>query len=210
MGIAQEIRDHLSAVPGGLEVYVSGQVGVFAGLFPSLMKSIDLTTLITVILVIVLLIFIYRSPVAALVPLATIGLAFLVARGALGFIGQAGVAIWTQLDVFLIVLVFGIGTDYCLFLVSRFREELGRSASRAEAMKLTISRIGAVIGASALAVIVGLAGMAVARYQMIQPTGPVVGVSIFIPLLAALTLAPSLASVLGKKLFWPRRDDAGK
>src|SRR4030042_226076 len=131
MGIAQEIRDHLSAVPGGLEVYVSGQVGVYADLFTSLMKSIDLTTLITVILVIVLLIFIYRSPVAALVPLATIGLAFLVARGALGFIGQAGVAIWTQLDVFLIVLVFGIGTDYCLFLVSRFREELGRSARRA-------------------------------------------------------------------------------
>ncbi len=208
--IAKEIRDHVSVASGGLEIYVSGQVGVYADLFSSLYKSIDVTTLITVILVVVLLIIIYRSPVAALVPLVTIGMAYLVAHGLLGFIGKAGVPIWSQLDVFLIVLVFGIGTDYCLFLVSRYREELGRSGNRAEAMKFTISRIGAVIGASALAVIVGLAGMAVARYQMIQTMGPVMGVAIFITLLAALTLAPSLASILGKKLFWPRHDDVGK
>ncbi len=162
------------------------------------------------ILVVILLIAIYRSPVAALVPLATIGIAFLVARGVLGIIGNAGVSIWSQLDVFLIVMVFGIGTDYCLFLVSRFREELGRRGSRLEAMRHTVGRIGAVIGASALAVIVGLAGMAVARYQMIQTMGPVLGLAIFITLLAALTLAPALASAFGKKLFWPRHEDTGE
>ena len=210
MDIAGEIRGHVNSTPQGLEIYVSGQVGVYADLFDSLTKSIALTTLITVVLVIVLLIVIYRSPVAALVPLATIGLAFLVARGILGFIGQGGVAIWSQLDVFLIVLVFGIGTDYCLFLVSRFREELGRSGSRTEAMKNTVGRIGAVIGASALAVIVGLAGMAVARYEMIQTMGPVMGLAIFITLLAALTLAPALASVFGRMMFWPRHEELGK
>jgi RND superfamily putative drug exporter len=210
MDIAQEIRDHVNTGPQGLDIYVSGQVGVYADLFSSLTKSIELTTMITVILVIILLIIIYRSPVAALVPLATIGMAFLVARGALGFIGQAGVSIWSQLDAFLIVLVFGIGTDYCLFLVSRYREELGRSGNRIEAMKFTITRIGAVIGASALAVIVGLGAMAVARYQMIQTMGPVMGVAIFITLLAALTLAPSLASILGKQLFWPRHEDVAR
>lgn len=203
----QEIRDQLKSVPAGLKVYVSGEIGIYGDMFNSLNKSINLTTLVTVILVIVLLIIIYRSPIAALVPLITIGIAFLVSRGTIGFIGKAGVSIWSQLDVFLIVLIFGIGTDYCLFLISRFREELGRQDSRIEAMRTTVGRIGAVITASASAVIVGLAGMYVARYQMIKTMGPMMGLAIFITLLAALTLAPSLASVFGRILFWPRREE---
>lgn len=206
----REIREYLDSAPEGLEIYVSGSIGIYSDLFESLGKSIDLTTLITVILIIVLLLIIYRSPIAALVPLLTIGVTLVVARGALGLIGSAGVSIWSQIDVFLIVLVFGIGTDYCLFLVSRFREELGHGHSRSEAMKLTVGKIGKVITASAFAVIVGLAGMAVARYQMIQTMGPVLGIAIFITLLAALTLTPALASLFGRKLFWPRHDINGE
>jgi RND superfamily putative drug exporter len=206
----QEIRDYLKSAPEGLKIYVSGQVGLYGDMFDALNKSIDLTTLVTVILIIVLLIVIYRSPVALLVPLITIGIAFLVSRGTVGLIGKAGVSLWSQLDVFLIVMVFGIGTDYCLFLISRYREELGRQDSRTAAMKATVSKIGAVITASAFAVIVGLAGMYVARYQMIKTMGPMMGLAIFITLLAALTLAPSLASAFGRKLFWPRHEEMGK
>jgi putative drug exporter of the RND superfamily len=202
----QEIRDQLKTAPAGLKVYVSGEIGIYGDMFSSLNKSINLTTLVTVILVIILLLIIYRSPVAVLVPLLTIGMSFLVSRGTIGLIGKAGVSIWSQLDVFLVVLIFGIGTDYCLFLVSRFREELGRYDSRVEAMRTTVGRIGAVITASASAVIVGLAGMYVARYQMIKTMGPMMGLAIFITLLAALTLAPALASVFGKILFWPSNE----
>jgi RND superfamily putative drug exporter len=201
------IRDYLKSAPEGLQIYVSGQVGIYSDLFESVNKSITLTTWITIILVLVLLIIIFRSPIAALVPLITIGIAFLSARGIIGLIGLAGVSIWSQIDVFLIVMIFGIGTDYCLFLVSRFREELGRGDSHKEAMKKAVRKIGIVVSASALAVVVGLAGMAVARYQMIQTMGPILGVSIIITLLAALTLAPALASIFGPRLFWPRHDN---
>ncbi|MCR4392808.1 MAG: efflux RND transporter permease subunit [Dehalococcoidales bacterium] len=200
------IREHLKSPPPGLEIHVSGQVGVYSDLFDSLSQSIHLTTLITVILIIILLILIYRSPVAALVPLVTIGIAFLVARGIMGLIAQAGVPIWSQIDVFLVVLVFGVGTDYCLFLVSRFREEAGKRNSAGEAMRYSLGRIGTVITASAFAVIAGMAGMAVARYQMIQTMGPSLAVAILITLLAALTLAPALTSIFGRKLFWPRHE----
>ncbi len=206
----QEIREHLKSAPEGLKVYVTGQIGIYGDMFDALNKSMSLTTLVTVILVIVLLIIIYRSPVAVLVPLITIGVAFLVSRGTVGLIGKAGVSIWSQLDVFLIVLTFGIGTDYCLFLISRYREELGRHDSRTAAMKATVSKIGAVITASALAVIVGLSGMYVAKYQMIKTMGPMMGLAIFITLLTALTLAPALASVFGRNLFWPRHEEPGK
>lgn len=208
--VTEAIRDYLKTSPEGLEVYISGEAGIYSDLFEALTRSIDLTTLITVLLVIFLLLLIYRSPVASLVPLLTIGIAYLVSRGALGLIAAAGVSVWSQLDVFLIVLVFGVGTDYCLFMVSRFREELRRRENRLEAMKATVSRIGEVITASAFAVIVGLAGMAVAKYEMVQTMGPVMGVSIFITLLAALTLAPSLASIFGRHLFWPFHEQLRK
>ena len=206
LDITRVIREHLQSVPPGLEIHVSGQVGVYSDLFDSLNQSIHLTTLITVILIVILLILIYRSPVAALVPLVTIGIALLVARGIMGLIAQAGVSIWSQIDVFLVVLVFGVGTDYCLFLVSRFREEAGRRNTAGEAMRYSLGRIGTVITASAFAVIAGMAGMAVARYQMIQTMGPSLAVAILITLLAALTLAPSLTSIFGRKLFWPRHE----
>ncbi|MBN1191235.1 MAG: MMPL family transporter [Dehalococcoidales bacterium] len=206
LSTTRAIRSQLESVPEGLEIYVSGQVGVYADLFESLDKSITLTTIVTVLLVVILLIIIFRSPVAALVPLITIGIAYLVARGIIGIIAGAGVSIWSQIDAFLIVMIFGIGTDYCLFLVSRFREELVHKDIRSNALRFAVSKIGSVITASAFAVIVGLAGMAVARYQMIQTMGPILGVAIFITLLAALTLAPATTALFGRKLFWPRHE----
>ena len=197
------IRHYVAAAPDGLEVYVSGAAGIFSDLFGSLQSSLDLTTVITIALVVVLLLIIYRSPVASLVPLFTIGMAYLVSRGVMGLAAQAGISIWSQIDVFLVVLVFGAGTDYCLFMVSRFREELKRNETRVQATKATVTRISAVITASAFAVIIGLSGMAVARFQMIKTMGPVMAVAILITLLAALTLTPALTSLLGNKLFWP-------
>ena len=93
-------------------------------LMTTLVDSVDITTIVTVILVIVLLLIIYCSPIAMLIPLLTIGTAYLISRGVLGYMGEWGINLWSQLDIFIIVLIFGVGTDYCLFLVSRYREEL--------------------------------------------------------------------------------------
>ncbi len=74
-------------------------------------------------------------------------------------------------------------------------------------MRVTVSRIGAVIAASAATVIVGLASMVVARFGMIQTTGPALAITIFITLLAGLTLTPSLLAIFGRRLFWPLHEE---
>jgi RND superfamily putative drug exporter len=199
----EKIREYLGNAPQGLEVYVSGSAGIYSDFYKAVTDSIDITTLITIILIVVLLLIIYRSPIASLVPLFTIGMAYLVSRGILGLLAQAGISIWSQIDMFLVVLVFGAGTDYCLFMISRFREEIKRNDTLIQATKATIGKISAVITASAFAVIIGLSGMAIARYEMIKTMGPVLGIAIFVTLLASLTLTPALASLFGKKLFWP-------
>jgi RND superfamily putative drug exporter len=199
------VRAHLAepgVLPEGLTARVSGQAGIGRDYLAAIREGTDRTTLATIVLVVVILLLIYRAPLAALVPLATIGCAFLTSRGLLGFAAQAGWQLSSILDSFIVVLVFGVGTDYSIFLVSRFREELGRH-SHAEAVQVTVGRIGAVIAASAATVVVGLTSMIVASFGMIQTTGPALAIVIVITLLAGLTLTPSLLAIFGRRLFWP-------
>jgi RND superfamily putative drug exporter len=199
------IRAHLAesgVLPSGLTAQITGQAGIGRDYLQAIQDGTSRTTLVTIFLVVVVLLLIYRAPLAALAPLMTIGSAFLVARGVLGFMAQAGWQLSSVLDSFIVVLVFGVGTDYSIFLISRFREELGRNRSE-DAVRVTVSRIGAVITASAATVIVGLTAMLAARFGMIQTTGPALAITIFITLLAGLTLTPSLLAIFGRRLFWP-------
>jgi RND superfamily putative drug exporter len=199
------IRTHLAAqgvLPTGLVAQVSGQAGIGRDYLGAIREGTDRTTLVTILLVVTVLLLIYRAPLAAMVPLVTIGCAFMVSRGLLGFLAQGGWKLSSVLDSFIVVLVFGVGTDYTIFLVSRFREELARN-SYADAVRVTVSRIGAVITASAATVIVGLSSMVAASFGMIQTTGPALALTIFITLLAGLSLTPSLLAIFGRRLFWP-------
>ncbi|MGA3057485.1 MAG: MMPL family transporter [Candidatus Limnocylindrales bacterium] len=200
-----EIRAHLDSsgvLPGGLAAQVTGQGGIGRDYLKAIQDGTDRTTLVTIVLVVLVLLLIYRAPLAALVPLLTIGAAFLVSRGTLGFLAQGGWQLSSVLDSFIVVLVFGVGTDYTIFQISRFREELGRHEPE-DAVRVTIGRISAVITASAATVIVGLSAMVAARFGMIQTTGPALALTIFITLLAGLTLTPSLLAIFGRRLFWP-------
>ena len=199
------IRAHLAeagVLPAGLVAQVTGQAGIGRDYLQAVQDGTSRTTVVTIILVILVLLLIYRAPLAALAPLMTIGSAFLVSRGILGFLAQGGWQLSSILDSFIVVLVFGVGTDYTIFFISRFREELGRNSTD-DAVKVTVSRIGAVIAASAATVIVGLTSMVVARFGMIQTTGPALAITIFVTLLAGLTLTPSLLAIFGRHLFWP-------
>jgi len=197
------IRKQLNDRPADLQTYLSGQAGIGADLSDSIKQSVDKTTWATIILVIVLLLVIYRSPVASLVPLVTVSSAFVISRGVLGYLAQGGWKITSMLDSFLIVLIFGAGIDYCLFIVSRLKEELAKGNHEHEAVAQTMAKIGAVIAASAATVMVGFLGLSVASFGMIKTIGPALAIAIGITLLAGLTLTPALMSIFGHKLFWP-------
>ncbi len=108
-------------------------------------------------------------------------------------------------NVFLIVVLFGAGTDYCLFLISRFREEMTDADAAAPAVRTTVRTIGETIASSAGTVIVGLATMAVAELGLYNTTGPSIAIGVAIALLAGLTFTPALLTVLGHYAFWPRK-----
>jgi RND superfamily putative drug exporter len=206
--VVAALREQLAATaPGGLAAHVTGAGGIGSDYLAAIVSGTDSTTIVTIILVVVILLLIYRAPLAAMVPLITIGAAFIVARGTLGILALLGWKVSSLIDTFIVVLIFGVGTDYAIFLISRFREEVAKGDWH-DAARTTVGRIGAVISASAATVIVGLGAMAFGDFGMIQTTGPALAVGVAITLVAGLTLTPALLGIFGHYLFWPRHTHA--
>ncbi len=170
-------------------------------------QSLHATTVATIALVVAILLVVYRSPILALIPLATIALSawaalMLIARMALP---PFHFQVINVTKVFLIVVLFGAGTDYCLFLIARYREELVRGRSRNDAIAEAIRQVGGALVASAGTVIIGLGMLWFSTFTKIQYTGPAIALSLIIALAAALTLAPVMLRLLGRAVFWPFR-----
>ena len=199
-----DIRDHIRETkPRDLTVHVTGNAGVAADQSNTIQDSIDRTTVITIALVVLILLWVYRSPVTLGVPLLTIGISFIVAQGIIALLAQAGMKVSSLVETFMIVIIFGAGTDYCLFIISRFREEIGHSREYRRTLVTTIGVVGAVIASSAGTVIVGFSAQGVAKFGMFRTVGPAMAVAILVTLVAGLTLTPALMRAFGKNLFWP-------
>ena len=84
----------------------------------------------TVVLLLIVLLAVYRSVCLALVPLVTIGVSLVIARGVLAWLVTAGWEVSPLVELFLVVLLFGSGTDFCLFLNWRFDEHWRRAPTR--------------------------------------------------------------------------------
>jgi RND superfamily putative drug exporter len=106
-------------------------------------------------------------------------------------------------EMFLVVVVFGAGTDYCLFLISRFKEHLLEGAGRGEAVERAVASVGSAIASSGATIIVGLASLYFAEFKEFGRIGPAVAFGLVIMLGIALTFAPSLMFVMGRLVFWP-------
>ncbi|MGA9696485.1 MAG: MMPL family transporter, partial [Dehalococcoidales bacterium] len=192
----QQIQDYITQNHPGLQAYLTGNTAIYQDMAASVQQTIDRTTIVTIILVAILLLIIYRSPIAIFLPLIAIGASFGVASGVISYLAQAGVKFSTLTQAYLVVVIFGVGTDYCLFLVSRFREEL-RRRERPEARASAITQITPVIAASALTVIVAFLSMGISRFGMDRTTGYALAIGVGVTLLAGMTLVPALMALFG-------------
>ena len=201
-----ELRDVVhEQTPDGLDVYVTGGLGFNAD-FEEVFGDIDVKVLfVTVGLVLVLLGLIYRSPLIALIPLVVVGIAYTIARGLVYLYAESGATVSDNGTSILVVLMFGVGTDYCLLLVARYREELRRHEDKHEAMSVAIQRAGPAILASGLTVALTMLVLLVADIGSTKSLGPVSAIGVTVAFMAGLSLLPALLTVAGRRGFWPRR-----
>jgi RND superfamily putative drug exporter len=187
-----------------LKLYTTGPAGIGHDLISAGGDSLDKTTLATIILVVVILLLVYRSPLLALVPLATIAGSVWIALKLLALCTLIpGFHLVNISQIFAVVMLYGAGTDYCLFLISRYREELTEGRDRVTALSQSVGHVGGALAASAGTVIVGLGMMGFAEFAKVRSGGPAIAIGLGVALAASLTLAPALLRLLGKAVFWP-------
>lgn len=196
--------------PAGLTLGVTGSGAVGTEMLLAAEESIRNTEFATIGLIIIILLVVYRAPLLAAVPLAALAMAVFTSFDILAV--MAGIsyqtnwfefAVFKTTKIFVVVVVFGSGTDYCLFLISRYKEELSKGFSPSEAVAKSINGVMAALLASAGTTILGLGMMIFSDFGKFRNGGPAIAVALAVALMACLTLAPAILRVLGQKVFWP-------
>ena len=183
--------------PDGLEVRWTGDAVIGGDYMAAVETSLDRAAIATVVLLLVVLLAVYRSFVLALVPLATIGISLVLSRAALAWLFLAGWEVSPLVELFLVAVLFGSGTDFCLFVSRRFAEHFDPD-DPAGAMAETLRRGARALLTSAGTVVVGLLLMGTTRFKLFSMTGPSVALGLLISLAATLTLTPALLVLLAR------------
>lgn len=164
---------------------------------------------IVMVAVIVLLhVLVFRSLAAALLPLLAVSV---IGGAATGVV--VGAALLTGTDLaqstpgLINVVLVGIGIDYFLFLLFRFREQLREHPDQTgrEAAAEVAGRVGTAITSAALTIVAAFATLAVASFGQFRVLGPAIALSVLVMLLGSLTFMPALLAVTGRRMFWPSR-----
>ncbi len=193
-------------VPPGVDILMTGSAVVGRDHTLAELQSAHATETLTIVLVIVLLVLIYRAPLLALIPLATVFVAVKAALNLLALLAQAGhVTLFQGIQIYITILSYGAGVDYCLFLMARYQEELGHGGTPREALARAVGGVGAALVASAATVICGIGMMSFAEFGKFQEAGMAIPFSLFLVLLAALSFSPSVLRLAGRWAFWPQR-----
>jgi RND superfamily putative drug exporter len=193
-------------VPPGLSIALSGTATVGRDMLKASRESSQKTEVWTVVLVIGLLLLIYRAPFLAFIPLLTVFVSVNVALGAIILLTRfpsLPFRVFWGLEVYITVVCYGAGVDYCLFLIARYKEEADRGVSLDRAISQTLSKVGAALTASAGTVICGIGMMVFAQFGKFREAGVGISLSLVIVLLASLTLTPALLRMMGRLAFWP-------
>lgn len=212
--LSDDVEDLRAAVrrdlPDGVRAEVTGPAAI-QGDLARVFEGADVTLLlVTASVVAVLLIITYRSPVLWLVPLLVVGIADRLASvAATHALTGLGVAFDQSTTGILSVLVFGAGTDYALLLISRYRDELHRTPSRAEAMTRAWRRTSEAVLASAVTVILALLTLLLSAFPSTRGLGLACAIGVVIAALAVLVVLPLALVVFPRWIFWPRRPRVG-
>jgi putative drug exporter of the RND superfamily len=204
----KSIRDTSGSTLGdtGLEYAVTGDVAMFADNADAFDTAFLIVGAATIVLIIGLLLLIYRSPLAALLPIVTVGLVSAIAPGLIAWSAQAfNFQVDQSVQIIMTIVLYGVGTDYIVFLLFRYRERLRAGDDPKQALVTAVARVGEVIASAAAAIIIAFMALLLAVFGAFTSFGPGLSIAVALMALAAVTLIPAVVSLLGTKVFWPSK-----
>jgi putative drug exporter of the RND superfamily len=204
----QRIRDVVKPAVDGtaLRYAVTGDAALYLDNQDAFDTALVIVGIATVVLIIGLLLLMFRSPVAALLPIVTVGLVGAIAPGLIALCAKAfNFQVDQSLQIIMTIVLYGVGTDYIVFLLFRYRERLRAGDDPKQALVTAVSRIGEVIVSAAAAIMIAFSALLLAVFAGFRSFGPGLVISVALMALAVVTLVPAVVSLLGTKVFWPSK-----
>lgn len=194
----------------GIRTYVTGADILQNAFSTSIQQGIKKTEALTVVFIFIVLIIVFRSPIVPLISLLTVGISFLTSFSIVTNLVQAANFPFSNFtQVFMVIVLFGIGTDYNILLYDKFKENLGKGMDKYKAMHNALWIAGKTILYSGSSILIGFTALILAKFSIYQSAvGVAVGVAVLLVVL--LTLNPFFMAVLGKKMFWPAKRFEGE
>ena len=194
----------------GLRTYVTGADVLQHAFSASIQEGIKKTEAITVVFIFIVLVIVFKSPIVPLISLLTVGVSFLTSFSIVtNLVKSANFPFSNFTQVFMVIVLFGIGTDYNILLYDKFKENLGKGMDKYKAMHDALRNAGKTILYSGSSILIGFTALSLAKFSVYQSAvGVAVGVAVLLVVL--LTLNPFFMATLGKKMFWPVKKFTGE
>ena len=200
---ADDVRENV--LPQDETVYITGEEIINNDVNLSAQEGLKKTEIITVVLIFGLLLLVFRSVVTPFIPLIAVGFTYLLSQSFVAFfVDWFGFPVSNYTQIFLVAILFGIGTDYCILLLSRYKEELSAGHAIEDAIVNTYKTAGRTVLISGLAVFVGFAAIGFADFPIFK-SAVAVAVGIAVLLLILFTAVPFFMATLKQRLFWPSK-----
>ena len=206
---ARNLRADLEPLVAGTDLR-SGVTGPAAQSLDSQESSeqaLVVVSVVTLVLIVVLLALIFRSVIACALPILTVALVGTTANGLIAVANEVfDLKADSSISVILFIVLFGIGTDYILFFLFRYREALRLGFDSRGAVSHAVERAGEAIASAGGAVIIAFMAMVLSSLSIFRSIGPALAIAVALAVLAALTLVPAVVAVVGSRVIsWPSK-----
>ncbi|CPX75068.1 MMPL domain-containing protein [Mycobacteroides abscessus] len=178
---------------------VTGPPATFSDMIAAAEHDLLLISIATAAMIALILLIVYRSVFTALLPLLVIGLSLAVGRGVLSALGEMGMPVSQFTVAFMTAILLGAGTDYTVFLISRYHEQRRAQVPAEQAIIHATASIGRVILASAATVALAFLAMVFARLSVFAALGPACAIAVLVGFLATVTLLPPVLALAAKR-----------
>lgn len=194
----------------GIRTYVTGVRILEDDFSASVQEGIKKTELITIFFIFIVLVIVFKSPIVPIISLLTVGVSFITSFSIVtNLVEKFNFPFSNFTQVFMVIVLFGIGTDYNILLYDKFKENLSKGMSNHDATNDALRKAGKTILYSGSSILIGFSALRLAKFSIYQSAvGVAVGVAVLLVVL--LTLNPFFMAVLGKKLFWPVKNFEGE
>lgn len=205
--VVDDVREIIADVKDdtgfGVKTYVTGAAAISKDMEEQSANDMTLIEPITIIVILVLMGYLFRTVVGQFLPLGAVGVAVGISQAMVFVLASTVMDVNYMVSTMLFALLMGVGTDYSIFIVTRYREERMRGANREQAVHTALTWAGESVATSASTVIIAFLAMATADFSFVQSLGIIIAGAIVIALLVALTLIPSILMLVGNRIFWP-------